>query len=83
MRALELFMCAACLFFLSIQRATARTTSHCSRQQCTVFQFVTLLTEDDDGYETSDHEAEHAEDYDQTPRFSVDEGKGGKSCSVM
>jgi hypothetical protein len=44
---------------------------------------VTLLTEDDDGYETSDHEAEHAEDYDATPRFSVDEGKGGKSCSVM
>ena len=58
-----------------------------SRQQCTVFQFVASLTveEEDDDSSDSDHEHEqpdHAEEYDPTPRVSVDD-KAGTSCAIM
>ncbi len=56
------------------------------RQQSAVFQFVTSLTEEEDDYETSDHEADHLDhtDCDESAhRSSVDGGKGGKSCLIM
>jgi hypothetical protein len=62
-----------------------RSDSVC-RQQSAVFQFVTSLTEEEDDYETSDHEADHLDNADGDESFhrsSVDERKGGKSCLVM
>ena len=58
-----------------------------SRQQCTVFQFVASLTVEDDDDDSSDHDHEHeqpdhAEEYDATPRVSVDD-KAGNSCAIM
>jgi hypothetical protein len=41
------------------------------------------LTEEEDDYETSDHEADHVDLDESSLRSSVDESKGGKSCVVM
>ena len=54
--------------------------SHTFRQQCTVFRFVTSLNGEEDDYDTSDVDPEDSE---STPRFSVDESKGGKPCLIM